>query len=216
MWFSIFLVGSFWFFALVGLACVALLVAIETESPWWAAMTLLGFCCVMHFFGDFNAFSWAWSNPFETLAYVASYFGIGAVWSVAKWWFFVSNKREEYDEVKYNFIKDKELSITVKDVIPGEHRSDFRKRLTYTDTSMPEARKNKSRIMTWMTYWPWSMVWTMINDPIKKLFRMIYRRMQRLYEKISESLWKGVDADLAVEPTPPGNFRTAGKVDDAA
>lgn len=218
MWMDIFLVGSFWFFALVGLTCVALVVALEAESPLWAGAILLGFCLTLHLLGDFNAFGWAWSNPLTTLVYTSSYFGIGALWSVAKWWFFVRNKRDKYDEVKYNFIKDYKLDMTINDVIPGKHRKVFKEQLVWTDTSMPEARRNKSRIMTWMTYWPWSVVWTMLNDPIKKLFRMIYRRLQRLYEKISESLWKGVDADLAIEPTPPGNFRTPGEVekDDAA
>jgi hypothetical protein len=215
MWLPIFLVGSVWFFALVGVVCIALLVAIETESPFWAALTLVGFCCAMHFFGDFNAFGWALDNPFETLSYVGGYFAAGAFWSVCKWWFFVRNKRDKYNEVKYNFIRDNKLKIGVKDVMPAENRKDFRTLLRHTDTSMPEARQNKSRIMTWMTYWPWSMVWTMINDPIKKLFRMLYLRMQRIYEKISESIWSGVEEDLAVEPTPP-NYREPGEVDEAA
>jgi hypothetical protein len=142
----------------------------------------------------------------NTAIAAASYFALGALWSVGKWWFFVRDKRDTYNDRKRDFIADKKLQITVKDAIPTDLRKEFKSYMTRYGNggvAMPEARKHKGRIMTWMAYWPWSMVWTLIDDPIKKMFRYIYNRLQRLYEKISESIWAGVDEDLRVPESPP-------------
>ncbi|KKM93267.1 hypothetical protein LCGC14_1210040 [marine sediment metagenome] len=196
MWFPFFLVGGFWFFALVGLVCLALLVAVETESPFWAASALIGFGLALHFLGDLNVFSWLIKNPLRTALCVGGYFVTGALWSVGKWWFFVRNKRDKYNERRRDFISANDLEFSA--AIPPEHQKDFKRHMKFDSYGgMPDARAHKSRILTWMTYWPWSMVWTLINDPIKKLFRMIYRRLQRVYDKISESVWSGVEEDFA-------------------
>lgn len=44
---------------------------------------------------------------------------------------------------------------------------------------------NKGRIVSWMTYWPWSMVWTLLNDPIRKLMQHIFYAMRGMLKKIA-------------------------------
>ena len=40
--------------------------------------------------------------------------------------------------------------------------------------------ENKSRIISWMTYWPWSMLWTILNDPIRKIMKQIFYQIKGL------------------------------------
>ena len=54
------------------------------------------------------------------------------------------------------------------------------------------ARENKSRIIMWMAYWPWSLLWTTINDAVKRIYREIYQAIQRLLQGISDSVFKDV------------------------
>jgi hypothetical protein len=67
-----------------------------------------------------------------------------------------------------------------------------RMREVHQDTSYPEhyfdVNRNKSRIMTWMIYWPLSGAWTLINDPIKKLYRSIFEWVGGSYQKMSDKM----------------------------
>jgi hypothetical protein len=40
--------------------------------------------------------------------------------------------------------------------------------------------------MTWMSFWPMSLLWTLLNDPIRKLFTEIYTRISGTLQKIAD------------------------------
>ncbi len=67
-----------------------------------------------------------------------------------------------------------------------------RMREAHQDTSYPEhyfdVNRNKSRIMTWMIYWPLSGAWTLINDPIRKMYRSIFEWVGGSYQKMSDKM----------------------------
>jgi hypothetical protein len=56
----------------------------------------------------------------------------------------------------------------------------------------PLARTNKSRIMMWMGYWPFSALWTMIDEPIKKAFRAIYNYISSTLQRISDDAFANI------------------------
>jgi hypothetical protein len=71
--------------------------------------------------------------------------------------------------------------------------------LRHSDNSRsrkPLARQNKKRIITWMVYWPFSMVWTVLDEP----WRLIYEAMARLFQRISDRVWRDLDNDIKTEP----------------
>jgi hypothetical protein len=49
----------------------------------------------------------------------------------------------------------------------------------------------KHRFLSWIGYWPWSLVWTLINDPLKRIVRRIYYELQGVYQRITDRVWKG-------------------------
>ena len=200
MWYLFFVVGGWWFFALCGLAVVLLFLAVETDSPFWAALTLGGYFAALALLGDFNVLDWLQAHPWKALTYAGAFFGIGTVWSVAKWWFYVRERRDDYNQKKLKFIKRHNLGLKVTDAIPEDKLLEYDGWIgsMRIGVARPDPSAHKSRIMTWMVYWPWSMLWTLINDPIKKLFKAIYARIEGVYERISDRLFGDVDAELAL------------------
>ncbi|HTM68611.1 MAG TPA: hypothetical protein VL426_04885 [Candidatus Binatia bacterium] len=211
---TLFAVGTFWFWALLAIHFCVLLALIEYEKVGWATFSLIATFAVLHFFGDFNVVSAAIHNPITALIVAAGYFAAGTAWSVIKWWFYVRNCREDYDKKKAAFLERNGVEgAAIPDALKGkwkeELEGDYRyggrgsRRASFAGGIIPKAGDHKGRIMTWMCYWPWSMVWTLINDPVKRLFKQIYLQIQGLLQSISNRAFRGVEDDLAMPPAPP-------------
>jgi hypothetical protein len=57
----------------------------------------------------------------------------------------------------------------------------------------PTPDQYKSRIISWIAYWPPSLCWTLLNDPIRHIGRMIYEGVAGWLKKISDEVWKNED-----------------------
>lgn len=139
---TFFVLGGLWFWLLVVIASVLLIAAIENDAPLWAAITVIGTLVVLFFGGVGNElrslFSWIWHNPGSFIGLFLCYLIAGTVWAVIKWyWFLLELKRKKIEDKKKVFGLDN------------------------------LARDNKSKIMNWMIYWPFSLIWTGLSDPFK-------------------------------------------------
>lgn len=207
---TLFALGTFWFWVLVAVHFCVLLALIEYEKTGWATFTMIATFAALYFLGDFNVVAAALHNPAMTAAFVGGYFAAGTAWSVAKWWFFVRRCREDYDKQKIAFLRQNGIEGTV---IPDALKAKWKENLGYNyggrnsyrrgENVIPKAGDHKSRIMTWMCYWPWSMVWTLINDPVKRVFKQIYLQIQGIMQSISNRAFRGVEDDLREPPAPP-------------
>ena len=176
---GILIFGTVWFWILLvvsaGLIIWFLESALDETEDYggglFSTLTIAAVFALYYFFGsreDVQAFFiYIKDNPGFALARVGIYIGIGLVWSIFKWYFFLQNKKE-YLLKKFEENKSERWSpISERDI--------------------PKAANNKNRIITWMSYWPLSAFWTLINEPVKKLFKFIYSKIESLYEKMSDS-----------------------------
>lgn len=58
--------------------------------------------------------------------------------------------------------------------------------------TQPSLNDHKSTILTWMTFWPASLLWTLLNDPIRAAFRHIYISLSRTLQAISDHAFSRV------------------------
>ena len=203
---ELFLVGGLYFWVLIAFWAIALIALVENER--WGSATLVS---IVVFFalarwGDFNILIALRDRPLIGFGAIAGYLITGVLWSFGKWWFFVKDRRNKYEEVKARFL---EKRGSKEAVIPHELKAEWTKyllegrdshqRYTYAFATAPSAREHKSRITTWMAFWPWSLVWTLINDPLRKLFEHIYQHIQRLYQSIADRLYAGVEEEMLGE-----------------
>lgn len=199
--FELFVVGSIGFWILVALEFLILIALTEYEQPGWSFVTLILVGVLLHFFGNINLLKIAVAHPGWTAIGIVGYLFVGTIWSVVKWFFYVHRKKEEYIEAKKEYEDSPEYDYppgdrykqgetTIK--LPWEE-SRAKKRLANSKGGpQPLVRDNKSRVLMWMTYWPWSALWTIIDDPIKRAFRAIYNLIHTQMQKISDKAFEGI------------------------
>ena len=54
----------------------------------------------------------------------------------------------------------------------------------------PQFLYNKSKIITWMSYWPFSALWVGINKPFKHMYNYIVTHLSGSYQKMSDRIFK--------------------------
>ncbi len=116
MWLGIFLVGSFWFWLLVGIETLFLFGAISANRGWPAGWSLLIFVLALWTLGDFNSFRWIYDNPVELLKYAGGYVALGVIWSLIKFKLICIDIKDAYVEIKSNFFQLHNI-----DAVPPNH-----------------------------------------------------------------------------------------------
>lgn len=179
-----------WFWIFFGAWALILFVSVENDAPGYATLATLAFIALFGFWGVMpgggNLFLLLAGNPVIAVSCVVAFFVLGTAWSVVKWWFYVREMADKRREQIASHGKD-------------EH--------VYGLIRKPLVRDNKSRIMTWMCFWPFSFVWTMINDPVRKVFTAIYMRIKDTLQKMSDKAFEGLEPDAPKAPTEPFSYR---------
>lgn len=198
--------GTFWFWALSAAVFVAVLAFSENEHNIVPVFIIAAFAYIMNANGSFAIFS----DPFALLGWVAMYFGIGAGWSVLKWFSYLHKRGDEFAKYKLTYIKKHNVSI--KDKI-GDYRVELEEDVgaeipypisvkfrDYLESSgyvgygkdkdiVPDWRNNKERMTTWILYWPTSALWTLLNDPLVRLAKWIYQRLGGIYDGLTQRVF---------------------------
>jgi hypothetical protein len=207
---ALFMITSLWAAWFWGIVCfILVLVFSENEKNFWAFFTVGMFITIMELSGTISIFS----NPISLLVSTIAYFVIGGLWSFVKWFSFIHKRADEFAEAKLTFIREFynktkdvcEIPVDVKTKIPDRAIASFNKFLRreylgkayYTGYShgydedslewvIPQATNFKSKIVTWILWWPTSVVWTVLNDPLVRLANWMYRRFQGVYRIIAK------------------------------
>lgn len=193
---GLFELGTVGFWILILIATLFVFFMTELEEPAWATASLILVFVTLACCGDFNLWHVLRANPVGGILAVIGYVVIGATWSVGKWWFFVRERRANYQEFRDRFMNENKLPLGEE--IPNGLKKGFKERLARNTDKLidkPVIQEHKARLSTWMTFWPWSMTWTMINDPVKKMFRWVLEQLQGVYQHMADSIFKGTEND---------------------
>lgn len=90
---------------------------------------------------------------------------------------------------------------------------EFEKSQQFVDTfgqswpiTKPLLRAHKSRITSWIVYWPPVLFWSLLNDPLRRIGRCLYNIMQGIMQHTTDSAWK--DEDNVYTSTLPEATKT--------
>jgi hypothetical protein len=197
-WSEVFAVGSPWFWLLLGAEAALMIGLIEWGKGLLATLSLVATLALLQLLGNTNVLGVVNHHPLLLVFGVIGYFATGTIWSVARWWLFVRDMRNRYDEARADFCHDQRLHGP----IPESQQQQWLEYLASRKRKIeirPKARRHKSRILVWMAYWPWSLFWTMLNDPVRKAFRYIFHHIHDYLQEISDNAFKGVEEDLPRE-----------------
>ena len=201
---ELFVVGTIWFWALIIIELIILFCFVEYENGIGATVSMVIFACCLQWLGDVNIIGFITGNPLQLMAVVASYFMLGAIWGVIKWWLYCRSILDEYNELRAEFFESKSMPANTK-VMPQEMKVKWKEKLAnhWSSTSgaknlgeTPRARKNKNRIIRWMSFWPISMVWSIGNDFVKQIFRAIYNKIGGFLQHIADNMFGKIQDDF--------------------
>lgn len=193
---EIFVFGSFWFWVIVCLELVALFAFVEFENGIAATISLLVFAACLQFLGDINIISYIANNPWATFGLIAAYFLIGTTWGTIKWWLYCSDRLEQYNERREEFLRGR--GEDVNQPVPSHLREEWKRVIGKGDRSPfssetladpPLAKNHKSDIIRWMSFWFISVVWTFVNDFVKRVFTRIYRNIALFLQSLSDNMF---------------------------
>lgn len=185
--------GTLWFWLLVGAESLLLMCLVAKELIESATVTLVFTLVALQLCGT-PVLSYAWANAGAIGLWAAAYVVVGVLWSVAKWWMYVSEQRDKYDVVKKAWLAAKN-----KTSIAPEDKGDFHYALCRADVKVkPQVsdEENKSRICSWIAYWPWSAAVALVHDPIRKVSRLAYKGIKIGLQKISDHAFAGTEDEL--------------------
>ncbi|MBI4142378.1 hypothetical protein HY480_00710 [Candidatus Uhrbacteria bacterium] len=190
---ELFILGSVGFWILFGFMSLMVLVATEgSESFGLATTTVIAFFVLLAICGDFNVVTAVRRTPLTAGGVCAGYIVAGVLWSMVKWYLFLRERRDDYNERKALFLQEHQMEGAV---IPDGLKGAWRNRIGYGH-SAPHVRDHKTRIVRWMVYWPWSLLWFCVNDPVRRFFRMLFNRIVGIYERIQRRVWGDAEADF--------------------
>lgn len=216
MWWELIILGSPIFWVVVAIESLVLFATIKKEEGWPAFISLGLFAGVLCLFGDFNVFRWVWDNWLLTLELAGAYVLAGIIWSLLKWKILCWKVKVIYQKTVTEFLKGHESIPKYKPTATTDRAfEDWKHALSMAkwpdyDTwgrsfhsladIIPQAHKNKSRILFWMGYWPISIFWFIFNDVIDKLFQNLYNMLSNVYKGIAEGTFRGIE-DFSDEHT---------------
>ena len=157
---------------IIAFVIITIFLTIATEIEWfgWTTLTILGSVAAVQFFHLFNIWLYIKDHIFQTTMYTIAYIAIGVVWSFAKWFFFLINER------------DKSRAYIQSNMKSASYNA--------PKINIPKASDNKSKIIAWISYWPFSAVGTILNDPFRKLFNLIFNQFKNLYQQMANSIYE--------------------------
>jgi len=211
MFFAIYefvVIMGFWFWLIfVGSSC-CIFWAVEEKSGVWATVAfVLAFFLLEWKSEIYKPLSYLRENPWNVFYFSLKYFAIGTAWCVCKWWFYVNGRLHDYEEFKREWLgsrRDKGVVEIEGNKIPGTLKSAWKDALMnnriYDDGERlgetPQVSRHKDEILSWMSFWPWSMFWTIVKDFIKKIFTSIYYQIRNWMQWISNKIFSKIQDDL--------------------
>lgn len=93
----------------------------------------------------------------------------------------IGNRQKFYNTLGYQF-KTANGSRTISSFVESDSIDDIIKQIT------PIGIEHKAKIVSWISYWPLSLIGTLLNDPFRRFFEWIYESVSGVYDKITQRL----------------------------
>ena len=175
-------VGAWGFWVVLAIASIIASEMLDTSHPGYATFVVVVTLVGLSVLGNLNPIGWLSHNPWSALWYIIAYFGVGSLWCVGKWAFWLNKSKRKIQEIRAEYPNKalSELSYTLRS-------------RNLPVSFPPKVGDYKSRIIGWMALWPASMVWTVLNDPVRLICEEIYACLGGLMQRISNRIFKDFD-----------------------
>jgi hypothetical protein len=193
------ILGSLTFLIVLGVvAIISMIVALEKEKEGVATFILSVALGIVLWQNWYTIVDYVNTNLMESILFSVGYIVVGIIWSFIRWNEKVKEVFRRFNAFKAKFIKENRELTTNQGVFIQELDSKFRSSDGYVihftrNDSMehvfkkitPVGLEYKSLIISWISYWPLSMIGTLLNNPFRRLFEWIYDSVSEFYDRIA-------------------------------
>ena len=198
---TLFALGTIWFWLLLLIDFVVITALVEHEEGVWATIVAVGTIIGLNYLWKLPILATIKANPLYTAILIASYFALGVGWSIFKWVLFLKKQTFKYEDFKAQFLKEKNakeltpaLAAEMVDSLSDYNR--YKNEEAKVSAATPQFREHKGTLTRWATYWPFSMVGFALNDIVRKAWTFIVNMLQSTYQRISNHIFRNVEADV--------------------
>lgn len=179
--------SSLLFVLLLTIGAAVICVAVHDDAGWGAAVVLF---VVLAFTSLFTTVG-LWWIPFiltNWLPLTALWLAGGVTWAFVKWWLFCQRAADRFEAQREQLVQEFEGKLKT----PGFLKvgTTFAQWVQDRHGFPPAPRENKDRIITWMIWWPFSVVDTIFSDLVQRLWDRVYRAIANLLARISTSVFQ--------------------------
>jgi hypothetical protein len=185
------------------IAIVAMIIALENESGSWASTFFsLVTALLLWNYGN-EVLAYVTENILQVIGFAVGYVLVGIGWSFLKWTSKVKAIFKRFGKVKEEF-ETKHGSLTDE-----KNLAKFNSKISYEFTRSnnngkytvgskdsinetikgitPKGESYKATIVSWISYWPLSLLGTLVNDPFRRFFNWVYESISGFYDKITQN-----------------------------
>lgn len=180
---------SIWFYIFTLLLIILAIICEEYDAVEFAIILFLVYAVAIQFIAKINLFKWVIENPLHLLWIIPGYVVIALIWSVIKWWLFVTKIADKKRDVFIEFKRDRKITT---DTLTKRQKEEWNQHEPYSYTK-PLFSENKRKITVWAMYWPTSLIWSFLNDFVKRFFSTMVNHFRKLYEAITNKAFKDMD-----------------------
>ncbi len=164
--------------------------AAHDDAGWAMAFVLaIGTTTFLLFAPPANAaLQWAINHGSQLPYLVLLYVAVGLGWGIVKWYLFVSQAARNYAGRAADLMRNYQAGPWSPS---GPSAASSTTKITYAEWLSrfhdlpPSHSKNRSRIVTWMVWWPFSFLDTLLSDLVRRIFDAIYDEVAALLGRIS-------------------------------
>jgi hypothetical protein len=196
--FELFVIGTFWFWALCLVELVVLLCCVAQEHGVGATVSLLVFGALLQLCGDANIVGYVVHHPHWILVGAGGYFLIGVAWAFIKWRWLIYDQKTAYLEKRTTWLRQQ--GSATPQTLTDEYKNAWIREVANSwpkiESQTPIVTESKARIMRWMSFWPVSMSWALIDDFVLRIFTTIYNRIHGRLQAMADAAFASVRSDL--------------------
>jgi hypothetical protein len=196
---------GFWFWALFLVDFIFVLAFVANDRVVEPFVAFLVLVLATQFVWKVNLFGQVVDNPFIVLGFFGVYIVCGVVWSLFEWSRVIGKYRNKYIKFlesfskRYNCKFEGTISSFRLESTDGRHtieelKKGFESAKNGYDGvgSVPVAKDNKAEIISWMMYWPFSVLWFALSDFLVDIWNLIYKMFASLFDGVSKRFTKDI------------------------
>ena len=173
---TIFEIGTLWFWLLTGAIFMIVLFFVENEEKYsWfgATLSFVVFLALVGWLGNGTTFKTTFQYirdyPLSIIGFFIVYVISGVAWSFVKWYIFLKGIAKLIHKYGLN----------------GYHND-------YHYLKIPEFKENKERIISWITYWPFSIFWTLTHTFFFEIYNWITNTLEKTYQRTIDTIFEDI------------------------